>query len=65
MFHTFYLAHTIDLKKIVQVHAYRPYAIHWGDLYLLDIPTTKFLHLGAPRNTTQAEFSGFEGHPIY
>ena len=49
-----------SIKSCTRVHAYRRSTIHWW-WSLSAGYTTKFLHLGVPRNTTQAESQGFEG----
>ena len=38
-------------KSCTRVHAYWPYAVHWGDLYLLDISRNfcTWAHLGTPQ----------------
>ena len=70
MFHIFYLVHTKgrdrnrkkSTKSSTRTHAYRPYdyAIHWGDLYLLDIPgnVCTWTRLGTPHRQKSHSFDG-------
>ena len=54
-------------KKLHASAAYWPYAIHWDDLYLLDIPRNfcTWAHLGAPHRQKSLWFWWPRYNPIY
>ena len=53
-------------KKCTRVHAYRPYAIHWGDFYLLDIPRhfCTWAQVGTPHRQKSYGFERLGYNPI-
>ena len=50
-------------KSCTRVRAYRPYAINWGDLYLLYIPRNfcTWVHIGTPHRQKSHGFEGLAG----
>ena len=56
-------------KRCTRMHAYWPYAIHWGDLYLLDIPRSfcTWARPGTPhgRNLLRFWWPRSRYNPIY